>query len=405
MPDINVVASTTLADWVHFLIAILPIWPIYIGLKARIPFVHKYVNFWILFLFILFIFGVGFNLSIGSLPFTNPTFLQAGVVVDYLVQETREVGVNVWNAVTGGWTVFVNQSGMGWYTSQIEGNEKAHIGLYLDNVRLMSRYNYVGAPVVIWADISGQSFVDDIVVTPSCFIDKVGPGERDRNVLYIRGLQYDSFSCTFYDLPKGSYYARVGANFNFETWAYVTYTFVDNEFMSALARQGKNINYELDIDPYLKAVCTNGPVVLGMASPNLQMPIGIDTRYNLFEPIIGFSLTDRPAGSWSEGKIADVEEIILMVPNVFKLVDCDVWRPDKERPPFKTEDDIDYYRFAKEDLMDPRLEFNSVTCRLHIKDDKIDTFLAGAEKVQKTFVAQAKYTYNLEKGVRFTVRE
>ena len=280
----------------------------------------------------------------------------------------------------------------------IDNNEKAPVGLYLENVRLADKYAYEGYPVIIWADIRGKSFVDEIGVTPSCYIDKKGYGETDPRSITIFGEEHLTLSCTFYDLTKGSYLAKVSAPFNFETWAYVTYTFVDIETKRALELQGKNVNYELDVDHLPRAVFTNGPVMLGMASM-VDQPVGIDTMYNIREPILGVTLDNL----WTEGEIERVDEFIIQVPDDFKLVKCDRWRPDTERQPSKSEEGYDFYTFSREELGDPRLGFQSVTCRLHINDPK--ELLAGAQKVQRTFVAQAKYLYKLEKSVRIYVRE
>lgn len=82
---------------------------------------------------------------------------------------------------------------------------------------------------------------------------------------------------------------------------------------------------------------------------------------------------------------------------------CDRWAVGEKRPPFMSEDGYDFYSFKKDELGDTRETFQSITCRLHVKDP--NTFLAGAEKVQRTFVAQTKYLYKIEKRQRIYVRE
>ena len=117
-----------------------------------------------------------------------------------------------------------------------------------------------------------------------------------------------------------------------------------------------------DVDPLPRAVFTNGPVMLGMASM-VDQPIGIDTQYNRREPVLGVTLDNL----WSKGDIEEggVKEFIVMVPNDFDLVKCDRWYPDTKRQPFKSEEGYDFYRFTKEEIGDPRASFQSVTCRLH----------------------------------------
>jgi hypothetical protein len=57
----------------------------------------------------------------------------------------------------------------------------------------------------------------------------------------------------------------------------------------------------------------------------------------------------------------------------------------------------------KTELGDVRQGFQSVTCRLRIKDPA--ALLRGAQKVDRTFVAIAKYDYELEKKKPIQVKE
>jgi len=401
IPQIRVVGNTTLFDWTSFLLAILPIWPIYIGLKADIPFVHKYINFWILFLLFTFLFGVGFKLSSAHLPLIGgrPEVIQVGTVANFLWEQTTESVKNFWDALNPSRfvNVLVNASGMNYYIAQIERTEEAPVGLYIDNVRLRDRYTYEGEPAVIWADIRGKSFMDEIRVTPTCYIDKVGEGIANPPFFSILGEEHVFFSCTFNDLKKGTYTAHVGANFNFETWAYVTYTFVDIETKRAFELQGKNINHELDIPLKPLAVSTPGPVVLGMGGL-VDQPVALDLVYNTRRPVLGVTLDNYWNGAGN--RIESVDEFVIMVPDDFELVDCDRGTPEVEKG---AEEGYDFYKFKREQLGDPRLGFQSVTCFLHVKNPK--QLLGGAQKVQRTFVAKVKYRYNLEKRVSINVRE
>lgn len=407
IPEIEVVAGTTLMDWVSFFLAILPIWPLYIGFKADMKFVHSYINFWIIFLLFLFLFGVGFKLRPSYFAFISGRAeeLRIGAVFNYLLDKTKEVGVNIWTAIKKSADPrrtqlygFYNNS-ISYYMGEIEGrNNKDPVGLYLTNVRPAERYFYKGYPAIVWADVRGKSFVDQISITPTCYIDKVGPGVAEPKFFSLLGSELTSFSCTFTGLEKGDYTARVGVQFNFETWAYVTYTFVDLETKRSLELQGKNINSELKIPSLPRSVYTPGPIMLGM-SAMVDLPIGIDTKYNTREPVLGVTIDNL----WTDGTPRTVNEFMILVPDDFKLVKCDRWYPLTEKAPDESSNGVDTYKFSKTELGDVRQGFQSVTCRLHIKDPA--ALLRGAQKVERTFVAIAKYDYELEKRVQIHVRE
>ena len=412
IPDIDVVAGTTPFDWAGFFLAIFPIWPIYIGMKVaredeNWTFVHKYVNFWIILLLFVFIFGVGFKISPAFLSYIGgrPETIRVGIVANYLWEEVGDVAKNLWKSVVKLFdvtTLPIYNNTIGYYMSEIErsnGDTKNPVGLYLEDVNAIEPYFYKGRPATVWANIRGRSFMDPIHITPVCYIDKVGDGEPRPKTYTIYGFGTTSFSCTFNDLQKGDYTARIGATFNFETWAYVTYTFVNLETQLAMLNQGKSINSELDISLHPRAVSTQGPVMVGMAPPDFKMPIGVDTQYNAQEPILGVTI----ANLWTEGKIDYASELIIMVPDDFKLVNCDRWYPATERAPDESEGGVDTYKFKREEIGDVRETFKSVTCWLHIKDPS--ALLSGAQKVERTFVAAAKYQYRLEEREGIHVRE
>ncbi len=399
IPKMNIIGSTSLFDWASFFLAFFPLWPIYIGLKAKIPFVHTYVNIWIVIILVIFLFGIGFKLSPGQAAKLGgrADVFQAGIVFNYLIEKGGETITNFWKSINPARiaSTFLNSTGIAYYTGQVDNNEKAPIGLYLTNVRTIDKYFYAGSPVTMWADMRGKSFVEEIRVTPHCFIEDKYYGTAEPSSIAIFGEEHDTLSCTFDDLPKGSYLAKLTATFNFETWAYVTYTFVDIEVKRALELAGKNVISELDVDPLPRAVYSNGPVMLGMAAM-VDQPVGIDTKYNTREPVLGVTLDN----GWTDGKIEKSYGFVIQVPNDFELVKCDRGMPMVETG---KEPGYDFYTFSREQLNDSRTQFTSVTCRLHVKDPA--QLLGGAQKVERTFVTQAKYDYTLEKSVRLYVRE
>jgi hypothetical protein len=399
VPKISVVGPLTLSDWASFFLAFFPLWPIYIGVKARIPFVHTYVNIWIVVILIVFLLAIGFQINAGTLSKIGgrPEVLQLGTVFNYLVEKGAEGIANFWKSIrlVPITQQILNASGLGYYTGMIDNNEKEPVGLYLSNVRTADPYFFTDSPVTIWADIRGKSFVEEIRVEPHCFIEDKYSGTAEPSLFRIFGEEHDTLSCTFDSLPKGSYLAKVTATFNFETWAYVTYTFVDQEVKRAIEIAGKNVNSELDVDSLPRAVYSNGPVMLGMASM-VDQPIGIDTKYNTREPVLGVTLDN----AWTDGRIERNYGFVIQVPNDFELVKCDRGTPTVET---EKEPGYDFYTFTREQLNDSRINFQSVTCRLHIKEPL--KLLSGAQKVERTFVTKAKYDYTLEKSVRIYVRE
>ena len=407
IPYINIPAlslgAITLPSILSFLILIVPIWPLYISTKGDFPIMSGYITIWIVFLVALFFYKVIFEVSPYDLgPLTgSQQASQAGQVFSFLADETHKVGDKIVNSIFGLADTIQNRTGINFYMGMIEDNKEEPVGLYINKVWPADKYFYEGSPILIWTDIRGKSLVkeSEITVTPSCYIDGKGYAQTvEPNVFHLLGEETNSFLCTFSDLPKGTYRVKANAAFNFETWAYVTYTFVDIEMKRSYELQNKIINSELNIPLKPKAVYTNGPIMLGMGT-GLDQPIGIDTQYNTREPILGVTIENQ----WTDGQIeGPPSEFVIQVPDDFDLVKCDRGTP-------QTSEGIvsgyTAYTFRKENLPDPRLGFQSITCRLRIKDSLLKTFLIGAPKVQKTFVAKVSYLYNLQKSVSINVRE
>jgi hypothetical protein len=408
IPQISMAGGTTLSQWVHFFLAVLPVWPIYFALKGKSVIAHRYVNFVILGLLILFVFGFGTNLKVGNLASIGgrPMLLDAGPVFNFIIDEAANVWKNIINVgkksmnLQFSFAKLGNLTGLNYYYGMGDKNDQGPVGLYIDNLRTMERYFYEGSPVILWADVRGKSFTEEIRVKPGCYIEKIGAGEPDPKGFSILGEEHDTMSCTFDDVPKGSHRAKMGMTFNFETWSYVTYTFVDQEIKRSLELQGKNINSELDVDMMPLSVYSNGPIMLGMGA-QVDQPVGVDRLSNLREPVLGVTIEN--AGGWTEGW-AHVNEFEIQVPNDFKLINCDRWHPDKTREPSSKIENYDIYTFKKSEMGgDLRQEFQSVTCRLHIINP--NDLLSGSQKVQRTFVSRVRYDYEMEKSISITVRE
>ena len=407
---VNIAGGPSLMQWASFFLSIFPIWPVFIARKlenTRIShWTNLYISLWVLGVVLvgIFYFSSQINASTIVAAGGQSQVLEFSPVWNFLSDMAVDSAKNFWNAINleTNAKILLNASGLAYYTGTVDQNEKQPVGLYIDNVRPADKVNFENAPVIVWADLRGKSFNNEIIVTPTCFIDsntkKGTAGESNPHSLSIFGEEHDSLQCTFGNLSKGSYTARVGASFSFETWAYVTYTFVDLQVKRSMEVQGKNVNSELDIPRYPNAIYTNGPIFLGMGS-QVDQPIGVDTENNVRDPILGVTIEDR----WTDGKLEHVNDFTLQVPEDFDLVDCDRWYPEKMREPASSENGYNFFKFSREEIGDIRSEFRSITCRLHIKDPK--KFLAGQQKVQRTFVAQATYEYQIEKKVSLSVKE
>ncbi len=391
----------TLQFVISLVLGLFPFWPLYIGYATGMPIASKWVNAWIIILLVVFIAAVIINFGPNKIMQITgaPTTVDMGGGFKLLVDQVTKIGTTLWSHlknVPGVITGAVNRSNImgsiNYYTGYVDDNEKVPVGLYLRNIE-SDKTSYEGSPAYIWADVQGKSFTQEIVFEPYCFIDEKNRGVPEPSRISLFGSEQDRVYCKFDGLVKGSYSVKIGGKFTFATWAYVEYTFVDQNVRRAMEIEGRNINTELDIPLRPRSVYTAGPVMLGMAPP-IDQPFGIDTDYNAREIPLGITIDNL----WTEGKTERTRVFTIMVPDDFELVKCDRGEPQKTQGTGYSN-----YTFNVGTLGDIRENFLTINCRLHIIDPK--TLLGGAQKVQRTFVGMAQYDYKLEKTGSIYVKE
>lgn len=403
VPNIPLLGTTTLYDWVLWFRLIIPVWAIYLGMKFDIPVAKGYVILILGILLFFFVLNYGLNINTSQLMamgFRPTDISRSTAVFSYIAQEGKSMISNFAKRI-GDPNTWLNKTesylGLNYYTSTIDDTEQEPVGFYITNVRSEDRYFYEGQPATVVADVRGKSFVDELFVVPSCYIDKRGDGTATPSSFRILGEEQGAFYCRFTDLPKGSYTSKVSATFDFETWAYLEYNFVDVEIKRAYDAKGESINSALKISTATKSVSTPGPIRLGMASSDLTQPILIDKTYNTRRPVIGASLIN----AWTDGKIGEVYQFVLSIPNDFELQDCSRGAPASQA----NENITGYtdYIFTRDLLGDPRSSFEQFRCFLYLREP--GTFFAsGVESAKRTFIGRVKYRYQLEKSVSLIVK-
>ncbi|MFH1606270.1 MAG: hypothetical protein ABIC91_02915 [Nanoarchaeota archaeon] len=291
----------------------------------------------------------------------------------------------------------INQTiGSAYYTGQVEQGQNEPVGIYLKDVRPSAPVFFEGLPVSVWATIQGKSFQGRILVESACFADngvygKIDPSEP----LEIFYEEQNTLGCRFENgFPEGAHQVSFLSTFNFETWGYLTQTFVDRETYMSFSQNNKNINSELDINKKAEPIYTNGPIGIGMI--DLDQPIVVDLKNPKGLPAFGVTLENR----WPQGKIERVELFEIRTPKEIKLINCDK-QPTRDSP--RIEEEFNVYEFK---VTDPREYFTSVTCRMSLQDENTASqFLGKGQKNIKTFVVIAKYIYTVQEYTNINVEK
>jgi hypothetical protein len=292
-----------------------------------------------------------------------------------------------------------------YYTGEVEKNKKAPLGVKITSLRTADKTINNDTPVLIYGNVEATSFIGTSVqITPSCVIDRPGAPEAvvdppGMEVLYGTGT---SFQCTFPPLKTGTYTVQATASFPFETWAYIPYTFVDEERARNIAKQGQDIRDVLDIPAVPVATYTSGPVIIGMGGS--EQPILVRPNADqVLQPGTRIGLTIDSA--WDSGKLLYVDKVQLKVPRPFVLTDCD--RKQLQGPQKDDKEPEEYTNYVFQNpTFDTTTTYSSITCKLTIpKSASADAArLVETEKATRSFIAVVHYQYAVHEQTTVNVR-
>ncbi len=394
-----------LAPYAFFLWVITPAFALYISYMTK----KRLYSLW---LFALLVLAIITLISRIVSPFFPNVSGQLDVAKNLgeALRNIKESFKGFWKALTGGFLIGVkkfplvlektiNYATGGYYASLIEDQQGEPVGVYINSFQPMSEVFFEDEPVYLWAEIKGKSFKKPVSVSTSCYTSEGVEGETNPKTFEIFDLSYETVQCRFDKLLPGRHVVNLAVGFNFETWAYVTYTFVNQETRKNLLMQGKDINQELKVDPALRPVQTPGPVGVGMSS-NVPQPVGLSFEKGLNVPF-GVTLENV----WTDGSITRVKEFVVVIPSLFSLEDCTL-KPDGGGPlagadplcqedPDRCDQNLKTYSF-KRGVGNPRT-FKTFLCRLRLDKgvNPEEVIPLGQQKAQYTFVVIARYDYAL----------
>ncbi len=414
-----------------FVLFLTPVWGAFLMFYiADDPLVNKIRGVWLFIWIVILVFTL-----IGFLGKTTvPSQLQGSFKID------------VWTAISTVWhdltdnmaaifkrvasvpdlaSNFINKNlndtlGLS-YSGTVDEYSHQDLGVHFKDMRAQDKRFFVGTPVVVWTNIQGEAFNDNIILDLSCFAVN-SKGDQIKGVVNAQGLQsitragvvkkylnitrkqVVSASCTFDNLPKGFYDVYFYGIFNFETWAYIPYYFAPYEMINTLWEQDQDPAFYFGIDSNSVAKYNPGPVMLGLAN-DFDQPIPLwakDGFVSRFLPSFGASVTN----SWVEGEVVYVESLQLLVPPPFKLKACDrvPKSGSKADPGFEVDPNTNYRVYEFLNSANPNSLFQSVTCLLSLNGvDDVNSVLQNFDLVQKTFVGKAKYLYSIKDSIRIEV--
>jgi len=370
--------------------------------------------------FILFISALifAFNsiaISAENLPGAENSGYDVVGGAEVLINKINEAGKtftnnirNIGTGVNGTVTKLYNDTLGQYYTGQVEQNKEI-TGVFITEFESKDT-QYENQQINIYGLITARSFVDQIKLNTSCIAQNTKNstdiilGQTDPHEVTIYQQDQQGVICTFPSgLPAGDYKINLTAGFNFETWAYATYTFMDRDFVNSIRQGGENVNDKFNIDQKTRTIYTNGPIMLGL-NENLLMPISLTTNISETNRIpVGMTIDNKQSASTTKGTIKNVNKFQLRIPKLFYLDKC---TKEASTPEIDTNSQ-DYYVYTFTN-MNPSLSqsYMSVSCNLGITPSNAAQLLGlTGGKAIVSIIGTAKYDYELSKQITIKVNK
>lgn len=296
------------------------------------------------------------------------------------------------------------------YSGEVEQNKEL-TGVFIKEFNEIGSY-YEGQKVELVAMIQMRSFVDEINMTTSCYAtnmrnksEKIQGTTNPEELHNVFRDDYRSVKCAFEpnQLSKGTYDITFKLEFNFETWAYTTLTFMDRDYLTSLSMAKEDLVRKYNINPRTRTTYTNGPIKLGM-NDNMEMPIALSTTGDSTNHVpLGITIDDKYTTGGSRGFIQKVNSFQIRAPQEFTLEENDCIIPGQGELTRSLDEDTGYYIYSFDVTKKPG-KYLTVSCNAQIPPNNAKNFLTDPSgKQEVTILGAATYDYELTRKTNINV--
>lgn len=407
----------------NLIIIFIPLWPIYIAKHFGYDQGLKVLT--IIWAVVLISLVSYYALSADRMELLPDGNIATKYPLQKLMTITGEGAKNLWAGITAPFEIIthnLNESMRSvtdpYYVGRVEQNRYEDLGVKLENVEPLYPSGFrQGDPIIVYADISANTFDNTVVVENRCELEN-GPnlilGKVTPSAVELGYGEYDYLECV---IPTDNINYSIRTNkitiyslFKFETWGYVTHTWAHRDALRKWKDAGLDPPDELGVERYPTAIYTGGPISLGMVDKNpAEEPLPIDEDTNRL-PFFGVTIDNKKL----TGEVTQIRDVVFHIPKPLTVdtTSCshdsvtpagtDILRKEGIEDVASFQERYNSFHFG---LLDERQqEYHTVRCRLDLEGDVLE-FLGEGDVVANTFFATAKYDYSLSKKVSIQLLE
>lgn len=404
-PSANpVFLGLSIPEMLHFVLLIIPVWAVYVGTAFNYGAMKPIRFIWFFLIVGLMIYAIFSSSFLVGLPGAEESTAPIGKVADKIAQGLR----GFWEGLVGipGQVITdIKNKTLPDYTAQVDRNAQGQLGVYIENLDTTQKTYYYEQPVDAFATIIARSFEGETAVKNSCTLEAnhriikgdmrgyerftLAPGEMRQMVCSFDASLYDEnhVNVTRDTTVRVFFQSR----FTFETWGYVTYSFIDRNLSLNLRNQKKDIHQLYGLDPYPEAVYTDGPIKLGLVDPHhpLELPYSVYRAQPLL-PLFGIKIDNKDRF----GRIINITELNFTIPAPLEI-DRDRCIPRNTITQHVFADDAHTYSIEKPITYARDQTAIVIQCPLQLDPGDVDEFLGSGGVSINTFAVKARYDYEL----------
>jgi len=283
---------------------------------------------------------------------------------------------------------------------QIDKNVNSRLGVFFNKLQVIPNKIIENDNFTLFGKFEVNTVFNNIYVNINCFAeknyDKKGrkQGAMDESDYFVYGKNLELIECDYPGLSSGVHQLYFEAAFNFETWGYVDYTFVDKDLAMQYYKEGRDVNEELSIKLETIPIYTDGPLKIMMIAA--EQPVEVDFEKNRF-PKFGINLLKN----FDNGGITKVNEVIIQTPKMITLKkeDCSfkgrfVQLTEKPNGFEGSLDSSNYYSFFNPEEKAEALRV--IVCDINIDETEYLKQKGVNSKLVKSIILKADYDYLVE---------
>ncbi|RJQ17363.1 hypothetical protein C4573_04900 [Candidatus Woesearchaeota archaeon] len=382
IPTGDAFGGLSYGDLFNLFLVLVPAWPVYTA-KHFDYFFGTIKAIWVVILVSFLV--VGF-IDFGQITAAGPdgNVMSPLQKVWSVIKEAAKRMMNVALGIPGNVTYQIRVAADPYYAAEVEKNKGVQLGVTFGEIEPYYTYFEYGDPIGGYITVTGRTFVDEAKVTNKCFlddyeglVDPAGFGISELETYYLQCNIGPALGPTTIDFTKQSHQFTFKSTFNFQTWGYVTYTFMDRDLLRNLRSENKDPVSLYQIARYPEAVYTNGPVKLGLVDIRNppEQPMAV-SKENPILPVFGITIQN----SDPLGKVVKINQLTFRIPKPLQLdlTTCNTKDP-KNLQNVHVAEDGKYTNYTFVDIpANVNSEYLTVRCRLKMENTS-DTFI-----IQKT---------------------